>query len=258
MTASDSTFFERYGPWALVVGASEGVGAAYPRAMAERGLNVVLISRRQAVLDDLRGDDSRRLRGRDTDHRRGLDDRRRRSDRSRRDVCARGRNADVLRRCRLDLRAISREPCRRAARARASQLHRADPVVSPLCGPDGRARNGRGRPRVVGCGLRRWPEHGGLRSLQGLRHGDGRSALGRDPPQGRRRPRTRARRHRHPRAPSAPCPGAESSKARTARSRSQVSRHPTKSSPKRSPTSPTDRPGSSARKAANTPNSSGA
>ncbi len=46
-------FAARYGPWALVVGASEGVGATYARAMAERGINVVLLARRQAVLDEV-------------------------------------------------------------------------------------------------------------------------------------------------------------------------------------------------------------
>jgi uncharacterized protein len=46
-------FAERYGPWALVAGASDGVGAAYTRAMAERGCNVVLLARRQAVLDEV-------------------------------------------------------------------------------------------------------------------------------------------------------------------------------------------------------------
>jgi short-subunit dehydrogenase len=54
MTQPDgSTFADRYGPWALVLGASDGVGAAYARAMAERGLNVVLVSRRQGVLDEV-------------------------------------------------------------------------------------------------------------------------------------------------------------------------------------------------------------
>lgn len=46
-------FKERYGPWALVAGASDGVGAAYARAMAERGLDVVLLARRQALLDEV-------------------------------------------------------------------------------------------------------------------------------------------------------------------------------------------------------------
>ena len=46
-------FAARYGPWALVVGASDGLGAAFARAVAERGLNVVLVARRQAMLDDV-------------------------------------------------------------------------------------------------------------------------------------------------------------------------------------------------------------
>lgn len=46
-------FAKQYGPWALVVGASEGVGAAFARAVAERGLDVVLVSRREAVLDKI-------------------------------------------------------------------------------------------------------------------------------------------------------------------------------------------------------------
>lgn len=53
MTASDSRFAERYGPWAVVAGASDGIGAAYARAMAARGLNVVLLARRRAVLDEV-------------------------------------------------------------------------------------------------------------------------------------------------------------------------------------------------------------
>jgi NAD(P)-dependent dehydrogenase (short-subunit alcohol dehydrogenase family) len=53
MTAAETGFAGRYGPWALVAGASEGVGAAYARAMADRGLNVVLLARRQNVLDEV-------------------------------------------------------------------------------------------------------------------------------------------------------------------------------------------------------------
>jgi short-subunit dehydrogenase len=50
---ADTTFAARYGPWALVAGASDGVGAAYARAMADRGLNVVLLARRERVLEEL-------------------------------------------------------------------------------------------------------------------------------------------------------------------------------------------------------------
>jgi short-subunit dehydrogenase len=55
VTGGDNDFAGRYGPWALVAGASEGVGAAFARAMAERGLNVVLLARRQAVLEEVAG-----------------------------------------------------------------------------------------------------------------------------------------------------------------------------------------------------------
>jgi len=46
-------FAERYGPWAVIAGASEGLGAAFARTVAARGVNVVLLARRQAALDDV-------------------------------------------------------------------------------------------------------------------------------------------------------------------------------------------------------------
>ncbi len=48
-----TSFAERYGPWALVAGASEGVGRAFAETLASRGLNVVLLARRKPVLDDV-------------------------------------------------------------------------------------------------------------------------------------------------------------------------------------------------------------
>ena len=47
------TFAAKYGPWAVVAGASDGVGAAFAEGLAERGVNVVLLARRQSVLDEV-------------------------------------------------------------------------------------------------------------------------------------------------------------------------------------------------------------
>jgi short-subunit dehydrogenase len=48
-----SSFAERYGPWAVVAGASEGVGREFARAIAARGLPSVLIARRAGPLKAL-------------------------------------------------------------------------------------------------------------------------------------------------------------------------------------------------------------
>jgi short-subunit dehydrogenase len=39
-------FSDKYGPWAIVAGASEGTGAAFSRHIASHGVNVVLVARR--------------------------------------------------------------------------------------------------------------------------------------------------------------------------------------------------------------------
>ncbi|RMF14444.1 MAG: SDR family NAD(P)-dependent oxidoreductase, partial [Candidatus Dadabacteria bacterium] len=43
----------RYGPWALVAGASEGIGRAFSEQLAAAGLNVVLTARREGPLTSL-------------------------------------------------------------------------------------------------------------------------------------------------------------------------------------------------------------
>jgi uncharacterized protein len=45
---------ERYGPWAIIAGASEGIGEHAARQLAADGFSLVLVSRRQAALENLR------------------------------------------------------------------------------------------------------------------------------------------------------------------------------------------------------------
>ncbi|MET0545194.1 MAG: SDR family NAD(P)-dependent oxidoreductase [Caulobacterales bacterium] len=46
-------FKEKYGPWALIAGGSDGIGAAFSREAAARGLNIIIVARRQGPLDEL-------------------------------------------------------------------------------------------------------------------------------------------------------------------------------------------------------------
>jgi short-subunit dehydrogenase len=44
---------DNYGPWAIVAGASDGTGAAFAEELARHGVNLVLVARRQPLLDEL-------------------------------------------------------------------------------------------------------------------------------------------------------------------------------------------------------------
>ena len=55
MSDAASSFGPRYGPWALVAGASMGLGAEYARQIAAKGLNLVLVAWPADGLEKLAG-----------------------------------------------------------------------------------------------------------------------------------------------------------------------------------------------------------
>lgn len=48
---TDPEFHARYGPWAVVAGASEGIGQCFAHQLAERGLNLITLARRPEPLE---------------------------------------------------------------------------------------------------------------------------------------------------------------------------------------------------------------
>ena len=58
----EATFAGRYGRWAIVAGASQGIGATYAEGLAARGLHLVLIARRLELLQELASQLSERYR----------------------------------------------------------------------------------------------------------------------------------------------------------------------------------------------------
>lgn len=53
---SRARLVDRYGPWAVVAGASEGLGAAFAERLASEGFHLVLIARRREKLEPLCSD----------------------------------------------------------------------------------------------------------------------------------------------------------------------------------------------------------
>jgi short-subunit dehydrogenase len=46
-------FVSQYGPWTVIAGGSDGIGAAFARESAARGLNLLIIARRRGPLEEL-------------------------------------------------------------------------------------------------------------------------------------------------------------------------------------------------------------
>ena len=50
---SQNTFKNKFGPWSLVAGAAEGIGAAYCRELAGNGMNIILVDQKKQETEEL-------------------------------------------------------------------------------------------------------------------------------------------------------------------------------------------------------------
>ena len=172
MTSVDE-FADRYGPWAVIAGASEGVGAEFARVMGERGVNVVLDRPPAAEAGGGGGVDSGQT---------GAETRVAAVDLSRAEAIE--KIVEVTSDLEVgmlmyvagadpELRAVPRPAGRERTDDDRAQLHHADADVPSLRCADGGARQGWRHRGVLGsrtCGL---PERRRLLRLQGVRHHDG-------------------------------------------------------------------------------------
>ncbi len=53
MTSISNNYADYFGSWALIAGASEGLGEAFAREIAKKGINIILVARRKELLEKL-------------------------------------------------------------------------------------------------------------------------------------------------------------------------------------------------------------
>jgi len=53
MSSISTDFANYFGPWALIAGASEGLGEAFAHEIAKKGINIILVARRKELMEKL-------------------------------------------------------------------------------------------------------------------------------------------------------------------------------------------------------------